>query len=29
LKIERAADPANANGIGEPRGQGLNLSDLL
>jgi hypothetical protein len=29
LKIEGGPDPANANSVGKPRGQGLDLGDLL
>jgi hypothetical protein len=29
LKIEGGTDPANANSVGKPRGQGLDLCDLL
>jgi hypothetical protein len=29
LKIERDIDPANANSVGKPHGQGLDLGDLL
>jgi hypothetical protein len=28
LKIEGGTDPANANGVGQSRGQGLDLGDL-
>jgi hypothetical protein len=29
VKIERGTDPANANGVRKPRGQGLDVGDLL
>jgi hypothetical protein len=29
LKIEGSTDPANANSIGKPLGQGLDLGDQL
>jgi len=29
LKIEGDTDPANANSVSRPRGQGLDLGDLL
>ncbi len=29
LKIERGTDPTNANSVGKPHGQGLDLGDLL
>jgi hypothetical protein len=29
LKIKGRTDPANANSVGKPHGQGLDLGDLL
>jgi hypothetical protein len=29
MEIERGTDSANANGVGKPRGQGLDLGDLV